>query len=164
MSTLPLVLRHALDAWAGVYSDSVALRAGITFCHFAGLITGGGLAIATDRATLRAAVDIDAEQRAHLDELQTIHRVVVMGLSLTVASGLLMLAADLDAMLGSRVFWIKMALVVLLLANGFMMTRAEQAARVTPERGWPRLRRTAALSLALWFLIVLASTVLTMAA
>jgi hypothetical protein len=161
---IPTVIRQAAEAWATVYSNSAALRVGVTFCHFAGLVTGGGLAVATDRSTLRLATGLEAERQAHLDELGAIHRVVVLGLTLTVASGLLMVAADLDTMLASTVFWTKMALVSVLLGNGLLMTRAEHAARTTPVTGWPRLRRTAMLSLILWFLIVLASTILTTAA
>ena len=59
-------------------------------------------------------------------------RVVVAGLTLIVISGLLMLAADLDTFLHSRVFWIKMTLIVLLLINGALLTAAPATAPGAP--------------------------------
>ena len=106
----------------------------------------------------------EAARAAHLDELHTIHRVVISGLALTFASGILMVGADLDAMLASRIYWTKMALVALLLLNGLTMQRAERAARAAPLTGWPRLHRAAMFSLVLWFLIVFAGTALTLTA
>jgi hypothetical protein len=88
--------------------------------------------------------------------------VVVSGLALVFASGILMAAADLETMLVSRIYWTKMALVALLVANGVVMQRAERLARTAPVKGWPRLHRAAVTSLVLWFLIVLAGTVLTL--
>jgi hypothetical protein len=161
---LPATLVDAAGAWATIYSNHAALRIGVLFCHFAGLVAGGGLAVAADRGTLRLARRSEAERAAHLDELHAIHRVVISGLALTFASGILMVGADLEAILGSRVYWAKMALVALLIANGATMQRAERAARAVPLEGWPRLHRAAMLSLVLWFLIVFAGTVLTLTA
>ena len=140
------------------------LRASVTFCHLAGLMAGGGLAVAADRATLRLAGGADTARIAHLDELHAIHRVVIIGLALTFASGILMLAADIEAVTASWVFWTKMALVALLLLNGMAMQRAERAARASLSAGWARLYRAAVVSLVLWFLIVFAGTVLTLGA
>ena len=160
----PAPLVSVTNAWAAVYSDHAALRVGVTFCHFAGLMAGGGLAVAADRATLRLAGASEAARTAHLEELHAVHRVVITGLVLTIASGMLMVGADFDAMIGSGIFWIKMALVALLVVNGLVMQRAERAAVVTPDAAWPRLHRAAMVSLTLWFLIVLAGTVLTLEA
>jgi hypothetical protein len=161
---LPATLVDAAGAWAAVYSNHVALRIGVMFCHLAGLMAGGGLAVAADRGTLRLARGSEAERAAHLDELHAIHRVVMSGLVLTFASGILMVGADLDAILASKVYWTKMALVALLVVNGAAMQRAERTARTTLSTGWPRLHRAAMLSLLLWFLIVFAGTVLTLTA
>jgi hypothetical protein len=161
---LPATLVDAAEAWAAIYSNHAALKIGVVFCHFAGLMAGGGLAVAADRGTLRLARGSEAERAAHLDELHAIHRVVISGLAPTFASGILMVGADLDVMLASRVYWTKMALVALLVANGGTMQRAERAARAAPLTGWPRLHRAAMLSLLLWFLIVFAGTVLTLTA
>lgn len=162
--TWPIWFVSATNAWAAVYSNHASLRIGVTFCHFAGLMAGGGLAVAADRATLRLANSSDVARLTHLEELHAVHRVVTMGLVLTIASGVLMVGADLDAMAASGVFWMKMALVALLVINGLAMRHAERAALVKPEAAWPRLHRAAIVSLVLWFLIVLVGTVLTLEA
>jgi len=75
-------------------------------------------------------------------------------------SGVLMLTADLDALLYSRVFWTKMGLVTLLVANGALLWNAEQRARRNDATAWPRLRATASASVALWLLATLAGVAL----
>ena len=68
------------------------------------------------------------------------------------------LAADIDTFFGSWIYWTKMGLVVLLLINGFMMTRAEEALRKDASAGapqWDSLHRVAVTSLGLWFTIAL---------
>jgi uncharacterized membrane protein len=159
---LPATLQHATDAWASIYNDHTALRIGVVFCHLAGLVAGGGLAVAADRATLRVGERSETERAAHLDELHAVHRIVISGLTVTFASGILMLGADVETIAGSTVFWTKMALVALLIANGARMQRAERTARDAPSAGWPRLHRAAMVSLILWFAIVLAGTILTL--
>jgi hypothetical protein len=95
-----------------------------------------------------------------------VHRPVLLGLTIVMASGLLMLAADLQTFLTSPVFWVKMALVAALLANGLGLTRAGQRLEREPdsESGWLRLRRWSLSSLALWFAVTLVGTFLTNAA
>lgn len=161
--TVGTILAQATAAWASAYSNHAALRVAVTFCHFAGLMAGGGLAVAADRTTLRLAGGTAEARRAHLDELHTIHQVVVGGLLLTIVSGVLMVGADLETMAASKIFWTKMALVALLMANGLGMRRAERAIRTSPV-AWPRLHRAAVVSLALWFAIVLAGTLLALEA
>ena len=89
------------------------------------------------------------------------HRIVVVGLSLIVVSGLLLFASDVETFLYSRVFWIKMSLVALLLVNGAVLTSAERRASRGAGDAWGRLRITAMASLALWFLIAFAGVALT---
>jgi hypothetical protein len=164
MSSLPAIVTSATAAWASTYSNHISLQIGVIFGHLAGLVAGGGLAVAADRDTLRLVSRSEADRVAHLDELHAIHRVVIAGLAITFASGLLMVAADLQTMAESPVFWTKMALVGFLLANGLYMRRAERDARTSLPAAWPRLHRAAGVSLILWFLILLAGTILTRAA
>ena len=124
------------ESWSQIYSNSAVLRSLILYAHIAGLLVGGGCALAADRMTLRAAPG-DAAQ---LTAVAGVHRVVLGGLAALAVSGLLMLAANLDTFIGSRVYWTKRGLVLLLLVNGARLTRAEQAAR-TSAAHWPRLRR-----------------------
>lgn len=153
-------LTSACDTWATMYQNSAALRTGIGFAHIAGLVVGGGCAIAEDRAILiadDAAVEVRRAQvrRAH----QAAHRVVIGGLAVVMMSGLLLFAADLQTHLASTPFWIKMGLVAALLVNGWLMTRAEIALVATPS-AWPRLRLAAIMSIALWLTTTLAGAAL----
>ena len=49
-----LALREIADTWASIYSNSAALRSGVSFAHLGGLVASAGPAIAADRALLRA--------------------------------------------------------------------------------------------------------------
>jgi uncharacterized membrane protein len=93
-----------------------------------------------------------------------VHRVVLGGLVVSILSGLALLASDLETFWGSWIFWLKMALVVLLLANGGIMTRIERALRANPgnpDDDWRRLRNVAIASVTLWLTITLAGVALT---
>ena len=165
------LLQVAAAHWSRVYSDSPALETGVAFAHVGGLLLAGGCALAADRATLRHWRAAPVLRQLHLQELHAVHRPVLTGLAVTVVSGLLLLLADLEKLLPSPAFWLKMGLVLLLLANGAWMTREETLLRLgrpaSPEaadRAWRRLRASALSSLALWFLIVLAGTWLVNAA
>lgn len=52
--TVPAELVRLTSGWEQPYSNSKGLEVLITFLHFGGLLLGGGLALSTDRATLRA--------------------------------------------------------------------------------------------------------------
>jgi hypothetical protein len=88
---------------------------------------------------------------------------VLGGLALSFASGVLLFLSDVDEFLGSPFFWIKLALIGLLLVNGFLMTRTEQALNAGGDRValWGRLRTISILSLILWLATTLAGVVLT---
>ena len=149
--------------WARLYGDSKLVSTGVTFAHVGGLLLGGGCAIAGDRMSLRfESIDLTCQQ-IHLDELGALHRPVLIGLGVTLLSGLLLLAADLETFLPSLVFWAKMALIVGLLVNGLLVHRAELVMRrdgERSERAWRRLRRAAKTSLVLWFGVTLLGTAL----
>jgi hypothetical protein len=166
----PLVERVAQLAapWQQAYADSRVLPTAVLYAHFAALLVGGGLALAADRATLRAARGGDADaRRRQLAELAGAHRLVVGALAALLASGALLFLADVETFATLPAFWAKMALVAALLGNGLAMTRAERALHGAPadddadDRRWARLRTHAAASVALWMLTVLAGTVLT---
>lgn len=165
--TAPALLVRLAQPWADVYSHSTAVSTTVTFLHIAALLFGGGVAVGADRGTLRSLKLEAAMRGTHLDELAALHRVVLTGLTLSLVTGVLLLAADLDTFLGSWVFWTKMVLVLLLLINGYLMTRSERALRAEPSPEsvhWRSLRRSAITSLVLWFVITLAGVVLVNAA
>lgn len=148
---MPVWLGHWIATWTSLYSNSAVLRTGVGFAHVAGLLAAGGSAIAADRATL-VAWRRDAESRvAHARVLHGTHRVVVVGLIVVSLSGVLLLTADLDTYLYSRVFWTKMGLVALLLANGSLLVHAGRRARTGHQRAWTRLGYGSIASLVLWF-------------
>lgn len=145
-------LTSLTDNWASVYAGSPLIRTAVGFTHVAGLVGGGGCAIAADRAAL-VAWRSGAEERArHLRSLMWTHRVVLIGLAAVVVSGVLLALADLDAYWASRAFWIKMAFVVALGANGAVLARAGERASHGDAGSWQTLRLTSILSLALWFI------------
>jgi len=160
----PEALANLVAPWAKFYSHSKVASTIVTFLHIAPIVVGGGLAIALDRAALRLSPDDAAARQRHLAELGSVHGIVLASLSLSLLSGVAMLASDLDTFLPSWVFWLKMALIVALLANGAVMTRLERAL-AEPGGGtadqWGRLRGIAITSLVLWLAITLAGVVLT---
>ena len=149
-----------VDTWSSIYSNSAAVRSALAFTHIAGLVGGGGCAIAADRTTLRAfRKGADALDR-ELHHLHNVHLVVIVGLTLVIGSGLLLMLSDLDAYLSAGVFWVKMALVVALLANGFLVMRGARRTHAGDARGPALLKFAAIASLTLWFGTTLLGAVL----
>jgi hypothetical protein len=163
--TIVHALAQFLSPWQSAYSNSKAVSSTVTFVHLTGLLFGGGFAVAADRATLRAVRATPERRLQALGELDAVHRPVLMGLGVLFASGILQLTADVETFATSPVYWTKMALVGLLLANGYVLKGTETILRA---RGggephdplWTRLRTTSIVSVALWASIVLAGTVL----
>ena len=59
-------LARLAEPWAHVYADSKTVATIVTFGHIASLLMAGGLAVTTDRATLRALRLAAAERGRHL--------------------------------------------------------------------------------------------------
>jgi hypothetical protein len=116
--------------------------------------------VAADRETLKAAREADPVRADHLAFLGTVHSIAIAGLAMLATSGVAMLLADLETYWSAKAFWIKMSLVLLLLANGLLVRQAERLARTLPAKAWRQLRWTSMASLVLWFAVVLASTIL----
>lgn len=151
----PEALVSLFEPWSDFYSHSKLAETVVQFLHIGGLVLAGGVAIAADRGTLRALRVAAAERHGHLRELAAVHRWVLTGLTIVVLSGLALLAADLETFFGSWIFWVKMALVVALLVNGFVMTRTERTLQDNATEGapqWKTLHRVAVSSLTLWLL------------
>lgn len=153
-------LNDLLLAWSSFYSNHAVVRTLVSFAHVAGLIAGGGLAVATDRSLLRALDAADSERRTLLENLASTHRLVVTALAVVTASGLLLFAADAQTFLYSRFFWTKMGLVALLLVNGLFLWASERRALAGEPRAWRALRTGAVLSMTLWFLTTLGGVAL----
>jgi uncharacterized membrane protein len=171
MFATPEALATLVAPWAKFYSHSKVATTIVTFLHIAPIVIGGGFGIAFDRATLRLRHEEPGARERHLAELHAVHPYVIGGLVLSFASGVAMLAADLDTFLGSWVFWTKMGLIALLLVNGAIMMRVETALRAMATGdgdaslplvadSWGRLRVVSISSVVLWIVITFAGVVL----
>jgi hypothetical protein len=151
-----------VDAWVALFSNHPLLRSIVGFLHVGGLLGGGGCAIAADLWTMRLTRGTvePAVRAAHFDVLHSVHRAVVIGLAAVTVSGLLLVLADVDTFLYSKVFWCKMALVVALCGNGALLVRSEDRAQNGAADALRRLRSSSAMSLALWFVTTFLGTVL----
>ena len=160
------VLVRLFEPWAHLYSGSKVVATLVTFAHVASLLMAGGLAVATDRSTLRALRLAAHERGRHLEELAGVHRLVLGGLVLSIVTGALLFASDVETFIASWIFWVKMGMIAVLLANGWAMTRAERALRAdaADSPAWARLRRAALTSVGLWYAITLAGVALVNAA
>ena len=140
---------HLLESWASVYANHAALRTGVEFLHLGGLVAGGGCAITADLATIVAARDASATRTTQLHLLNRTHHIVVLGLVALTFSGLLLFTADVETFWYSRIFWIKMCLMALLVVNGALLStrrapadtwrRPSVGAIASDRRGQPRL-------------------------
>src|SRR4051812_15239485 len=123
----PEALVSLLKPWSDFYDHSKLAETIVQSLHVGGVLLGGGLAIAADRGSLRA-MRVPADERGHYrSELAAVHRWVLTGLTIVVLSGIALLASDIETFWGSWIYWIKMALFVVLLVNGLRMTKAEDA-------------------------------------
>jgi uncharacterized membrane protein len=138
-----------LEWWSGFYSDHAMLRTIIEFLHVGGLLAAGGLAVGADRMVLQR------KQSAYLTMFDGIHQLVVGGLVVVIGSGVLLFCADVETFLYSKVFWLKMALLAVLLLNGAFLARQEQRLADGQASAWSRMRVAAATSLTLWFVTAL---------
>jgi hypothetical protein len=156
---VPESLVSALQPWSDLYSGSTALSVALTFSHLGAMMVGGGLAITADRTVLRAGTPADAAARLSVaDAVGDVHRPVVIALGVSAISGGLQLAADLEALAGNKVMWVKFGLLMALGVNGFLMLRNEAAVRRDngSAKAFGALRVRAVTSVVLWLAIVLA--------
>lgn len=153
-------LRDLAVTWGSIYSNHAALRTIIAFAHVGGLVAAGGASFVADRQILSAFKHRVTDGSSGLRTVHKAHSVILAGLTIVIVSGVLLFAADLDAYLASRLFWIKMALVVALTVNGAILTRAEYRASNNIDDSWETLKWTAIASLCLWFLTTFIGTAL----
>lgn len=155
-------LASLFSSWSSYYGDHQAVSVTIRSLHLLALVVGGGAAVTADRRVLasrRSALLTDALAYMHRS-----HRIVIAAFAVIVATGLLMALADVSTYSVSTLFWTKMALVALLVANGGVLTFAGRHA-ATAESPWRRrLIAASAISLVLWLVIVYASSWLVVAA
>ena len=159
---MPFAAAGIVERWAHLYADSKALSAGIMFVHLAGVLGAGGLAIAADRSSLLLPREGGEGLVGEIARLKSVHAWVTAGLAVTVATGVLQVFSDLHTFLTAWLFWLKMLLIAVLLLNGWVRLKAEraiEAGAVAPYLG--RFRLTSAVSLVLWFAVLLTGAFLT---
>jgi hypothetical protein len=161
---LPPLLLSAVESWADFYDHHQLVSVTVRYLHLAGLVVGGGTALAADRQVLKAVRSGPSARPGLVATLGASHRVVVPALAVIVATGLLMTLSDTDTFLVSSLYWTKMSLVGLLLLNGVGLLAAERAVAGGRPTGWRWLGLTSAASLALWLAILFAGVWLTVAA
>jgi len=161
---LPAFVASAVESWADFYGHHQLVSVAVRYLHLAGLIMGGGTALAADRQILRAARSGPSARSGIVAALDASHRVVVPALAVVVTTGFLMTASDTETFFASRLYWSKMGLVGLLLLNGLGLLAAERAIAGERPRGWLWLGLTSAASLVLWLTILFFGVWLTAAA
>ena len=149
-----------LDPWNHLFSHSKWVAGTVTGAHIISLLFGG-LAIASDRTTLRISRDDPAARAEQIREIRAVHAPVLAAIVVLLVSGVLLAASDVETFLPSISFWIKIALVVLLLVNGALLTGAERklGGGIT-DADWGRLRTFARASIVLWIATAVVGIVL----
>ena len=133
MASLAQHLANLFSPWVDLYSGSTTVETIVVFLHLGGLVVAGGLAWTMDRAVLRSARGPHPSRAELARELGLAHGAVLVGLVVVFLSGILLTAADPKTFLVSWIFWVKMGLVILLLANGWLLKRAGERVAQEPD-------------------------------
>ena len=156
-------LATAVQPWADFYSHHKSVSAAFTWLHLSALTIGGGAAVTSDRMLLRLRGADTDERRRRLVDFSKTHGVVIAALTVSALTGVSMLLSDVKTFLVSPVYWTKMGLIVVLLANGYGLVRTERGLATDPSPGnrlWSRFALGARASIALWLSTVLAGVLL----
>lgn len=150
------------SSWSSYYGNHQALSVTIRSLHLLALVVGGGTAVAADRRVLTSRhTGLLADAVGYM---RRSHRTVIAAFVVIVVTGLLMALSDVETYGVSVLFWTKMALVALLIANGGLLTVAGRHAHRSSSPWRRRLVAASAISLILWLAIVYASSWLMVAA
>lgn len=150
-------IKDLAEPWAKFYKDNEWVRTTMMVLHLGALLIGGGLALAADRLTLRA-LRANRRDASVLDEQHQVHPVIIGSLVAFFASGIGMSLANVEKYATSWIYWVKMALVALLLLNGLWMLLIEKRVTRDPaptNKAWGTLRRVCSSSALLWMAITL---------
>jgi hypothetical protein len=155
------------EPWHDAFASSVVISTGVLYAHVASLVCAGGLSLVADRNSLLPGRPGDAAAEYELRAGPANRRLVKRALAVVAVSGLLLFLSDVHTFVGRPTFWLKMGLVALLICNSLLAERCERRRRsagtVNARReadSLSRHRLHAGVSLALWFLTLLAGTAL----
>lgn len=153
---IPQALIDLTEPWGHFMKDSKITKTIVIFLHLAPVVVGGGIAIGLDRLTMRLAKGNGEDRTRHVAELARTHNLVIASLAVSFISGLLLVAGEIDNFPTSWIFWVKMAFILVLLANGARMRSVENkmaATGVTSDDDWNRLHTAAMASITLWLTV-----------
>jgi len=159
---IPGFVQSAAASWSSYYGNHQLVSVTIKYLHIAATMIGGGLAISLDRQLFKARRASDGRAFV-LQQMHGSHRTVVPALAVASLTGVLMMGADLDTFLASKLFWLKIGVVVALVANGVALQMFEQSAH-QHDAAWPRLSIVSVISITLWLITAFVGTLLTVAA
>ena len=148
------------EPWRRLYAQSPLLSTVVLFGHLGGLFAAGGLSVAADRATLRLDPSNDEDRQRHLADMARLRTPTGIAFIVAACCGALLFLADVEAFATSPIFWVKMVLVALLLANALLGAQLDDSLRdATLQLGdttarWRRRRASALASAVLWFGLV----------
>src|SRR5215207_6926108 len=83
-----------VEPWRRIFANSPLLSTIVLFGHLGGLLTAGGLTVASDRATLRLDPNDDVDRRRHLSELARLQAPIWFAFTIALLSGALLFLAD----------------------------------------------------------------------
>jgi hypothetical protein len=155
----------AVAWWAEYYRTHDVAQLAAAFGHLLAIAYAARFALAGDAAALRLTSGVNHHARRAVADLATIrgaHVHVLSALSFALLTGLAQLLAQLAYLPASGVFWIKMSMLVLLLANGRIIQVTSARYDHADGRSMDmRLRAAAIRSIVLWCFIVLLGLLLT---
>ena len=151
--------------WSSYYGNHQLASVSVRFLHLAGIVMGGGTGLFADRQVIGAIRAGSQEREAVLSLLSRVHAHVISWIVVVGSTGVLMTAADTSTFFASKIYWFKMGMVALLVANGAALFFAERRSRrLGVEAGWPRLAAISTISATLWLVTLFLGTLLTVAA
>lgn len=157
-------LARAAGPWNALFADNALISTTVLFVHLAAIVVAAGTAMSADGQALRSLRFPEMRAR-YLEAAAFVHRTVVLALVVAMVAGFLLFLSDVEEFAESNIFCVKLALIFLLLANGFAITRIEKRLLGANENppdllGWSQLRLAARASQTLWFATILAGVAL----
>lgn len=152
--------------WIELYRGSDLLQFGLHAAHLGALAVALVAALGADARALRARRWSTSRQRAFAAEFPGLHLRITLCLAVVFASGIMLLLAKPQALLGSPVFWLKMTSVALLLWNGDRLRQMIRRLRSIPAvaaEDWARFEEVARYSAGLWVITVALGLLVTIA-
>ncbi len=183
MAAALTALPEWLARWAELYRSSVAVQAIALYGHLTAVVLAAAFALGADQKIVRARRGPQIRRVRALRDWRRAHRFVLAGLALGVLAGLGLLLSNVPRFLPSWIFWLKMTLLAVLVANGRVLKRdvvSLWATAAPDHRGeapppdivdaapilddaWDRLAHAALRSAWLWAATLLAGVLLTTA-